>query len=121
VNTADFLTKLLKASRTVIAMACMAVFHSVAAYSDAPSPETFNKSAKLILNLPDEIIKTDNSTGSQYSFQTQNLGEAKQLIAGAKKNTPLNVDCGMDVYQNTGPDISLSSRLTGECDLKYKY
>ena len=118
-KTADFIT--LKKLRSACAIACLLVFHSVAAKSDAPPPETFNESSELILTLPDNEIKGDEPVWSAHSFQIQNGGDGSQIMAGGKKKTPLDVNCGMDVYQNTAPDVPLGNRLTGECDLKYHY
>lgn len=115
----DLLNK--KLSKASLIAVCVMVFHVAVAKSDAISPETFNKSHGLILNLPAEDIKTEDSSWSTHSLAVMPKSRDNNIIASGSKKTPLNVDCGMDVYQNTGPDISLTSRLTGECDFKYHY
>ena len=108
-------------------MVCLLTFHAVAAKSEATSPESFNKSSNLILDLPtDEFLSPVERNGNTaiipnpQSF-SQKRQENQQIIASDKKKTPLNVDCGMDLYQNTAPEVSMTSRLTGECDFKYHY
>lgn len=110
----------LKSSKTTMAMAGLLIFCSDLAYADAPSPETFNKPAELVLTLSDRWLTTDNP-GVSPSLKTSNRSNANKIIINKKKNIPLNMDCGMDVNPYAGNDNSLTGRLTGECDLRYNY
>jgi hypothetical protein len=76
----------------------------------------------LILNLPAENAMNNEEPAWAKPSLTPSLNsnDANQLVAERKKKAPI-VNCGMDMYQNTGPDIPLTSRLTGECDLKLHY
>lgn len=121
-KSTDFL-KLINPPRTIIGLVCLLAFHSATAKPSPPSaPPAPEKIPELILTLPaDESIETGNPSSQANTWQTQNTPETLPLIVGGRKKAPLNVDCGMDLYKNTGPDISLTSRLTGACDLKYHY
>jgi hypothetical protein len=121
VKTTDFI-KLTKTPRAFIALVCLLAFHSATAKSSPPSAPPPEKAQELILSLPaDQSIENGKTGLLANTWQTQNTPETLPLIVGGRKKAPLNVDCGMDLYKNTGPDISLTSRLTGNCDLKYHY
>lgn len=99
---------------------CLLVLHVANAKSETLSPEDFNKSPSLDLNLPDDSLKI-NSSAFLNPDGKKNLEGNEQILAGGKKQKRLNLDCGMDVYSNAAPDVPLSNRLSGECDFKYKY
>ena len=102
---------------TTMTIAGLLLSFSVAANAEAPSPEAFNKSSELVLTLSDHWLQPDKQT----PFKMQSNGDTNNIIAGRQPKKPVNVDCGVDVNQYTSIDNSLSSRLTGECDLHYRY
>lgn len=102
---------------TTMAIAGLLFCFSIMANAEAPSPETFNKSSELVLSLSDHWLQPDKQT----SFKTQNGGDSSHVIADKTQKKPINVDCGVDVNPYANNDNSLSSRLTGECDLHYRY
>lgn len=116
-NTADFFTPNF-ISGCLIAMASLLSLPAVMAQPNAKKPNDLIKPPELILNLPDSRLQTDDASWTQPS---QHSADSKQIIVGSRRKAPLNLDCGVDVYPTVNPDISLSSRLTGECDFKYRY
>ena len=122
-KTADFFILNKYTVRIAFALGCLLACEIATAKREvvvqaetAPPP-----APALILNLPtDEALKTEAPAWAIGSLNPTDANDGNQLVAGRKKKAPL-VDCGMDMYQNTGPDISLTSRLTGECDLKLHY
>lgn len=77
-----------------------------------------NKS--LILDLPStDLIIADQPV---FGIVNQSQNEDSPLfIASGKKQTPINVNCNMNVFQTSAPEIPLASKLTGECGFKYRY
>jgi len=122
VNTADFLILYKYTARIAITLICILASPIATAKREVVvQAQTLQKSPELILNLPaDDAVKTEQPAWAIGSLNPTDANDGNQLVAGSKKKAPL-VDCGMDMYQNTGPDISLTSRLTGECDLKLHY
>lgn len=126
-KAADLFFLLVKPFRTTIALVCLLTFHAVAAKSEAPVSKSATKTKppiNLILDLPDNFVSSKDYNpqilpNTPYFGQKNN--DNQQLIAGDKKKRSLNVDCGMDMYQNSAPEVPMSSRLTGECDFKYHY
>lgn len=110
-------------SRMTAGLICLLAFQSIPAKSNPPSTKTQPEQPReLILSLPSQDAPVGGKpTWSENLRPLQNADDTNPIIAGGKKKPAVNVDCGMDVYQNSGPDISLTSRLTGECDLKYRY
>jgi len=123
VKSNDFGFFQLRIARILVVISVFFTFsHAAEAKSDANKPvSSLAQSQQLILSLPEDEIKSENSGWTLNSDQKAISAENQQFVAGGKKKRPLNLDCGMDVYQNTGPDISITSRLTGECDVKYHY
>ena len=121
-KTTDISISFKYSARIAIALGCLLACQITAAKRQVVvQAETIQKPPELILNLPaDEAIKTEVPAWTMGSLNPTDASDGNQLVAGRKKKAPL-VDCGMDMYQNTGPDISLTSRLTGECDLKLHY
>ncbi len=120
--TADISILFKFTARIAIALCCLLACQIASAKRQViVQAETVQKSPELNLNLPaDDAIKTEEPAWAIGSLKPSDANDGNQLVAGRKKKAPL-VDCGMDVYHNTGPDISLTSRLTGECDLKLHY
>jgi len=116
VNTADFFTPNF-VSGCLIVMASLLSLPAVMAQPSAKKTNDLIKPPELILSLPDSKLQTDDSSWTQPSQRA----DSKQIIVGSRRKAPLNLDCGVDVYQYANPDVSLSSRLTGECDFKYRY
>ena len=121
-KTADISNLYKYTAHIAIALGCLVACEIANAKREVVvQAETVQKSPELNLNLPaDDAIKTEEPAWAIGSLKPIDANDANQLVAGRKKKAPL-VDCGMDMYQNTGPDISLTSRLTGECDLKLHY
>lgn len=83
--------------------------------------KTFKKTAppvKLILTLPNQWLAAEKTSGLMNAATRDSNNEAQ---AFALKNKPVNVNCNMDVIQNTVGDAPLSNRLFGKCGLHYHY
>ena len=121
-KSADFFILYKYSVRFAIALGCLLACEIAAAKrAVVVQVETIKKSPELILNLPaEQVPNIEEPAWSIHTLKPTDGNDGNQLVAAKKKKAPL-VDCGMDVYQNTGPDISLTSRLTGECDLKLHY
>lgn len=124
-TTADFLACLIKPYKTALVLACLLVFHPVEA---KPNPPVVSKTVvpapappKLILSLPEKTLEADNQKSFTESRDSNSLNGTKQIVIGGRKKSPLDVDCGVDVYKGAAPDTPLSRQLTGECDFKYHY
>jgi len=121
-NFAKLFNLLFKPYRITCMLLCLLGFHAAEAKSEAPKANNSAKAPDLVLDLPANGLLLDaTKTSNSLSINNNNSTDNQQLIVSGKKNQPLNLGCGMDMYQNIGPDISLTSRLTGECDLKYHY
>jgi hypothetical protein len=120
---ADFLIITNKASNFASRVIYCSMLLALPFIAHAAPPETdkLSQSSELILSLPDRAISSNDQNWLNTSLHPDDIGNSKQLIANNKKKLPVNLDCGMDLYQNTTPDTPLSSRLTGECDFKYHY
>jgi hypothetical protein len=83
----------------------------------------FSPAPSLNLNLPETSgLTTEATQKGQSAISKQVSDNALQILAGTKKpNNAVRMDCGMDVMPTSNPDVSLGSRLTGECDFKYRY
>lgn len=82
-----------------------------------PEPESLHP--ELDLSIPDQWY--ENEAPNSDPFQKQAKTETPQIISKKTRKKPVNVDCGMDVNPNLSIDNSIGSRLTGECDLQYRY
>jgi len=122
VKTADFFNSHRHTTLAVFSIGCLMVCQTGLAKREVTvTAEPIQKTPDLILNLPADVaIKSEQPTWALRSVSPTDINDSNQLVANRKKKPPL-VDCGMDVYRNTGPDISLTSRLTGECDVKLHY
>ena len=119
-KTAYLLIKCNKFLRIFFTLFCLLILYASPAKSAGPTPDSSQQRASLILKLPQDEIKTDNAGGAGNGLVLQQA-DANQMALTGKRKTPLNVDCGMDIFPANNPDISLSSRLTGECDVKYHF
>lgn len=88
----------------------------------AGAPKAFDKydpPSDLILTLPDQWPAAKKlSQSSGQGMVTNNNNETQ---TSALKRTPVNMDCGLDVIQNTLGDVPLTNRIFGECGLHYHY
>ncbi|MCK9394302.1 MAG: hypothetical protein M0Q44_01770 [Methylobacter sp.] len=120
-KVAVFLKMLLKAIKRISGVAGFVLCCSIPAY--AGTPKAFDKPApapNLILTLPDQWLAAEKSSPSITSnVLAHHNGNETQTFALKRK--PVNVDCDMDVVQNTLGDAPLSNRFFGECDLHYHY
>jgi hypothetical protein len=139
-DTAVFFKTTIKLSRTTAIVAGI-LFCQFAAAKSVPrnlqtsttDPSTMNviinhnpgintANHPLNLNLPDTGIKpAETNNWSEHATAIDSSNNPLQLMAGNKKQTPVKMDCGMDVLPTSNPDVALTSRLTGECDFKYHY
>ncbi len=119
-KVAIFLKMLLKAIKRILGVAGFVLCCSITTY--AGTPKAFGKpvSQNLILTLPDQWLAAEKASPSITSnvLVHHNSNETQTF---ALKRKPVNVDCDMDVVQNTLGDVSLSNRFFGECDLHYHY
>ena len=117
---AIFLKALLTAAGRILAGAGFVLYCSMPAH--AGSPKAFDKydpPSDLILTLPDQELTTEKLSPSiNQTVVTHNNNETQ---TSALKSPPVNVNCNMDVIQNTVGDVPLSNRLFGKCGLQYHY
>ncbi len=104
---------------------CVVLWCSIPAYAGSPKAKAkvVDKSdppADLILTLPDQWQEAGKVSPSiNRNMLTHNNDNETQ--ASALKRRPVNVDCDMDVIQNTLGDVPLGNRVFGQCDLHYHY
>lgn len=120
-KVAIFLKMLLSAIKRMSGVAGFVLCCSMPAH--AGNPKAFDKSGShpdLILTLPDQWLAVEKANPSiNLNMVTHNNNDETQ--ASALKKIPVNVDCDMNVIQNTVGDVPLSNRVFGECDLHYHY
>ena len=118
-NTYNIINLLIRPTRLSVMIICLMVFHSVSAKSAPPKPKQNTTSQPaLILTLPEQI---PSSGINGLTNSASNAGIENQIIAEHHKKAPVDLDCDMNLLQNTSPDVSLTGRLSGECDVKYHY
>jgi hypothetical protein len=118
-----------KPSKSRVLLACLLLFFSLNSEakkrkSPPPEPEVVFEEmpeyhAELDLSIPDNQWLDEIDT--EQLFQAPKKADPQQLAGKKSKKRPLNVDCGMDVNPNLSIDNSLGNRLTGECDVQYRY
>jgi hypothetical protein len=121
-KVAIFLKMLLNAIRRILGVVNFVLFCSIPAHAD--NPKAFDKSdppSDLILTLPDQWPAAEKVSQSINKSMVMTHNSNDEAQTPAVKRTPVNVDCDMDVLQNTVGDASLSNRFFGECDLHYRY
>jgi hypothetical protein len=90
--------------------------------AQAKAPKIFdqyNPPSDLVLTLPDPLLVEDNTSTS--SDQVQVTNDQNILQTSSLKSKPVNVNCDVDVIQNTLNNVPISSRVFGECGLHYHY
>ncbi|TRX03314.1 hypothetical protein [Candidatus Methylobacter oryzae] len=112
--------------KTIIFLKRLLAVAGLIVYCSAPAqtgrPKALNKPVPrpdLILTLPDQPFAEEKTTSSVNSNVAANNRNENQVFT--TKKIPVNVDCDMDVIQNTLDDIPLSNRIFGECDFHYHY
>ena len=128
-RTTEMLKFFIKPSRSTLAVVFLLVFHAASAKSAPPkmvkvSPPPPLPVPALNLTLPDTDLK-QTTTDGLLSLQRPLLSPAPadnlQLLAEHHKKPPVDMGCEMGLAQTLAPEVSLSSRLGGVCDLKYHY
>ncbi len=119
-NMAIFLKKLLKVVNPLPAVVALALCCSIPAHAGNPKPfDKYDPPTDLILTLPDQALAAEKTGDSLLrNAAAQNNNETQ---ASALKTVPVNVNCNVDVIQNTVGDVPLSNRIFGECGLHYHY
>ncbi len=121
-KVAIFLKMLLNAIRRILGVVGFVLYSSIPVHAD--NPKAFDKSdppSNLILTLPDQLPVAEKVNHSINNSVLATHNNSNEPQTPALKRTPVNVDCDMDVIQNTVGDASLSNRFFGECDLHYHY
>jgi hypothetical protein len=88
----------------------------------AQVPKTFapyDPPSDLVLTLPDPLLAEAKASAS--SDQVQVTNDQNILQTSLPKSKPVNVNCDVDVIQNTLNNVPISSRVFGECGLHYHY
>lgn len=104
-----------------IMLTCAQFWQQAMAKSDAATPQLPSPAIVLDLAVPEPNLKTTPVETSTFTNPKAENSTSQQLIAQGKKKSAMNLDCGMDVYQTMIDTVSLGSRVTGECDVKYRY
>lgn len=81
--------------------------------------DKYDPPSDLILTLPDQLLAAKMVSQSSYQNLVTDNGNATQT--SALKSPPVNVNCDVDVIQNTLGNVSFSSRMYGKCGLHYHY
>lgn len=113
--------RLIKTIKPSVAVLCLIAFHAAAAKSDSAAPDQPAKalpSQPLILTLPNQIPL---DSPNQWQTRAASNPEEQQLIAEGRKSKSVDLNCGMNMVQNAAPEVSLTGRVGGECDVKYHY
>ena len=90
--------------------------------AQAKAPKAFdqyNPPSDLVLTLPDPLLVEDKASTS--SDQVQVTNDQNIIQTASPKSKPVNVNCDVDVIQNTLNNAPISSRVFGECGLHYHY
>jgi hypothetical protein len=86
---------------------------------DPKTFEQFDPPSDLVLTLPDPLLVEDKASTS--SNQVQMTNDQNILQTSSLKSKPVNVNCDVDVIQNTLNNVPISSRVFGECGFNYHY
>ena len=81
--------------------------------------DRYNPPSDLVLTLPDPLLVEDKASTS--SDQVQVTNDQNIIQTASPKSKPVNVNCDVDVIQNTLNNAPISSRVFGECGLHYHY
>ncbi len=81
--------------------------------------DQYNPPSDLVLTLPDPLLAEDKASTSSNQVQVTN--DQNILQTSSIKSKPVNVDCDVDIIQNTLNNVPISSRVFGECGLHYHY
>ncbi|MFA6051990.1 MAG: hypothetical protein WC762_05315 [Methylobacter sp.] len=118
-KVAIFLKMLLNAIKRILGVAGFVLCCSISAHAgnskafDKPDPPSH-----LVLTLSDQWLAEEKvSQPINRNAATRN----NETQTSALKRTHVNVDCDMDVIENTAADVPLSKQLFGQCDLHYHY
>lgn len=112
----------LKHPKTISAvLGGLLAFCALNVVADTPHSESFDAPSGLILTPSDQTLTTDATHGANLILSDSAQGTASLQPTEKRKSRPVNVGCGVDVNQFASEDNSLSSRLVGECDLKFRY
>ena len=90
--------------------------------AQAQAPKAFdqyNPPSDLVLTLPDPLLVEDKASTSGDQVETTNNQNIMQT--SSLKSKPVNVNCDVDVIQNTLNNVPISSRVFGECGFHYHY
>ncbi|AMK78863.1 MULTISPECIES: hypothetical protein [Methylomonas] len=87
----------------------------------APQSDSFDAPSALILTPSDPALTADATHSTNLLLSNSARGTANQQPTEKRKSRPVNLGCGVDVNQFASEDNSLSSRLVGACDLKFRY
>ena len=77
--------------------------------------DQYNPPSDLVLTLPNPLLVEDNTSTSNDQVQVTN--DQNILQTSSLKSKPVNVNCDVDVIQNTLNNVPISSRVFGECGL----
>ena len=113
-----------KITKTLLAL-CLSCAISTSAHAESAKSKSKAKSKPvevevqhdLDLSIPEEWLEED----THNPFAHPQSKEEQQIVSKKNKKRPVNVDCGMEMNPYATPDSSLGNRLTGECDLNYRY
>ena len=90
--------------------------------AQAQAPKAFdqyNPPSDLALTLPDPLLAEDKASTSSNQIQVTN--DQNIMQTSSLKSKPVNVNCDVDVIQNTLNNVPISSRVFGECGFHYHY
>lgn len=91
---------------------------STSAYAGKPKAfDKYDPPSDLILTLPDRLLVATKDSQSS----NQNLMAINNNAIQTSTLKRVNMDCDVNVIQNTLGDMPLTNRIFGECDLHYHY
>ena len=119
-NVATSLKIFSNAIKQIVGVIGVLLCCAMPAQAQAPKAfDQYNPPSDLVLTLPDPLLVEDNTSTS--SDQVQVTRDQNILQTSSLKSKPVNVNCDVDVIQNTLNNVPISSRVFGECGLHYHY
>lgn len=116
----DFIDYVMNAIIRILGVAGFILSCSIPAHAgDSKAFDKYDPPSDLILTLPDQWPTTEKVNQSINRSEAVHNNSENQT--SALQRVPINMDCDINVVQNTAGDVPLSNRFFGECGLHYHY
>jgi len=119
-KVATSLKMITNAIKQIVCIVGVLLCCSISAQAKAPKAfDQYDPPSDLVLTLPDPLLVGYKASTSRDQDQATN--DQNVMQTSAPKSKPVNVNCDVDVIQNTLNNAPISSRVFGECGLHYHY